>query len=152
VAEPAKTNKKVLCHLALFLRNTICLETSPWQPITSDMCISEALGKWLPVERNILHTCSRTRDSLYYHDEESGIIGRFDIKGDCGLFKFVSKVSRKDINIPLTAHPIDCRFVDGEKLYGLVSGTDPGQPRWRNYHYHHQVKFFSTDWTDLQQF
>jgi hypothetical protein len=106
---------KAFATFRRLLLNTICLETSPWQPIDSDMNISEVLGKWLPVERDILHTCSRTRDSLYYHDDESDVIGKFDIKGDCGLFKFASEVSREDI--PLNAHPIDCRFVDGDKLW-----------------------------------
>jgi hypothetical protein len=115
MATSTKAYKKAFATFRKFIRNTICLDASPWQPILSTMTISEPLGKWLPVQRNVIETCSRTRDSLYYRDEKSGITGRFDLYGDCGLFKFAEEVTLDDI--PLEAHPTDCRFVDGDKLW-----------------------------------
>jgi hypothetical protein len=96
-----KPTKKAFAIFRKFIRNTICLDTSPWQPILSTMTISEPLRKWLP--------CCRTRDSLFYRDKETGIIGHFDLNGDCGLFKFAEEVTLEDI-------PLD-GFVDGEKLW-----------------------------------
>jgi hypothetical protein len=49
------------------------------------------------------------------HQQPQGHNKRFDLIGDCGLFKFAEEVTQDDI--PLEAHPIDCRFVDGYQLW-----------------------------------
>ena len=58
--------------LRRFLRNTICQHDSPYQPIFSDLTITEPLGEWLAVERNILHDCLRHEDTIFCHTPGEG--------------------------------------------------------------------------------
>jgi hypothetical protein len=72
------------------------------------------LGQWLTgIQRNVTPSCCRTQDAIYHRDDETGTISHFTIKGNCGFFKYVGEVP----DFPTKAHPIDCRFVDGDKIW-----------------------------------
>jgi len=97
-----------------FLRNTVCLQETSWQPVDSDLNISDPLGKWYTdVTRNVIPTCCRTKDSLFYRDDETMTISKYNLRGNSGFFKYEGEVD----SIPTDAHPIDCRFIDGDKLW-----------------------------------
>jgi hypothetical protein len=109
-----KPSKRAFAEFRKFLRNTICLEESAWQPTTNDLQITTALGQWhTGVQRNVIPTCCRTRDSIYHRDEETGVISVFSLKGNSGLFQHVGEVAE----FPPESHPVDCRFVDGDKIW-----------------------------------
>ena len=109
-----KPSKRAFAEFRKFLRNTICLEESAWQPTTNDLRITTALGQWhTGVQRNVIPTCCRTRDSIYHRDEETGVISVFNLKGNSGLFQHVGEVAE----FPPESHPVDCRFVDGDKIW-----------------------------------
>ncbi|KAL3784917.1 hypothetical protein ACHAWO_001204 [Cyclotella atomus] len=109
-----KPSKRAFALFRKFLRNTICLNESSWQPPNSDLSITTPLGQWLTgIQRNVIPSCCRTQDAIYHRDDETGTISHFTIKGNCGFFKYVGEV----LDFPTKAHPIDCRFVDGDKIW-----------------------------------
>lgn len=70
-----KPSKRDFSEFRKFLRNTICLEESPWKPQGSDLEISDPLGKWYTdVKRHVIPVCCRTKTALYYRDEETEVI------------------------------------------------------------------------------
>jgi hypothetical protein len=87
------------------------LEESPWKPQGSDLEISDPLGKWYTdVKHHVIPVCCRTKTALYYRDEETEIISKYNLKGGSGFFWYEGEVD----SFPADAHPVDCQFVDGD--------------------------------------
>ena len=92
----------------------MCLEESPWKRPGSDLRISSPMGRWFTdTKRHTIPTCCRTKDALYYRDEDTQSISKYTLKGQSGFFKYDGEVT----DIPEEAHPVNCRFVDGDKLW-----------------------------------
>jgi hypothetical protein len=103
-----KPSKKAFALFRKFIRNTVCMEESPWQPVGTDLKISEPLGKWFTdVQRNVTPECCRTEDSLYYRDEETNFISKYNLSGPRGFFQYDGEVD----TIPAEAH------LDGDKIW-----------------------------------
>ena len=109
-----KPSKRDFALFRRFIRNTICLHETPWQPVNANLQITEPLGKWFTnVKRNVNPTCCRTKDSLYYQDTETMSISKYTLRGNSGFFKYEGEVN----TMPQNATPVDCRFVDGDKMW-----------------------------------
>lgn len=80
----------------------------------ADLQLTKPLGKlFTDVPCNIHHQCCRTRDTVFYRDAESNAYLQYDLKGNCGFFRYSGTTE----TIPSDAHPIDCRLVNGDKLW-----------------------------------
>ena len=116
-----KPNKAAFATFRRALRNTICLGTSHYQPPHQDMVISNPLGNWLDVDRNVTSEYSRWEDELFCRvsgdltDESNDTtILRFQKRpGDTGFFSYDGTAT----TVPPRAIPISCQFVDSDKVW-----------------------------------
>jgi hypothetical protein len=109
-----RPSKRDFALFRKFICNTVCLHKTAWQPVNTDLKITEPLGRWFTnVKRNVNPTCCRTKDSLYYQDDETKSIAKYNLRGNSGFFKYEGEVNE----MPQIAQPVDCRFVDGDKLW-----------------------------------
>jgi hypothetical protein len=102
-----KPSKRAWAKFRWFLRETLCFNTSPYQPIHAEMYLSQPLGKWFDVPRNVLYQCYRTENNLFWREE--GLIQMFT-KHKAGFYRFDRTVD----DIPPQCYPVSCQWVDND--------------------------------------
>eukprot|EP00956_Cyclotella_meneghiniana_P045230 scaffold360113_cov96-Cyclotella_meneghiniana.AAC.2 len=120
--------KKAFATLRRLLRNTICQYDSPYQPIDSDLAITEPMGDWLPVERNVIHDCLRCDDTIYCYSPGEGFTS-YSKRGESGFFNLTGTVE----SVPIHAYPISIVTIDKNQVWTMKrfrrqTQPEPGKP------------------------
>ncbi|KAL7505232.1 hypothetical protein ACHAXN_004474 [Cyclotella atomus] len=106
-----RPGKRAWATLRRFLRETLCFNTSAWQPINIEMELSQPLGKWLDVDRNVKYQCYRNEHCLFWREEGTLSIFRRDTRA--GYYKYAGEVE----SLPPKTYPIQCQWVNQDSLW-----------------------------------
>jgi hypothetical protein len=103
--------KRAWATLRQTLRETLCFETSPWQRANREMKLSQPLGTWLDVPRNVKYQCYRNKNCLFWREE--GTIQMLKQQGRTGFYKYAGEVD----SIPPRTHPQSCAVWTDQSLW-----------------------------------
>ncbi|KAL7532592.1 hypothetical protein ACHAWF_004182 [Thalassiosira exigua] len=117
-------------HWALFrkyLRKSFCTGTSWSQPAQYGMSLDTPLGAWLPVRRNTWFQCYRSKDTLFWRNEEGGLQQLKRTRAHA-FYHALEEVS----SLPLDAHPIKYRqfseLIWTLSRFNMAEGSAPDDP------------------------